>query len=107
MYTTIHHTYPTLLGTTNLALRNLRFGIDNMTGRSVIDVCEICAIKLQFFDEQLPSAMYGKIGECYADIIEYSRNKILLYVGHSMRCVVHRQSIDTLLKNWEVIILLL
>ena len=49
VYTTIHHTYPTLIGTTNLAPHNLRFSIGNIAGRATIGVCEICARTLQFF----------------------------------------------------------
>ena len=39
VYTTIQHIHPTLIGTTNLAPHNLRFGIGNITERAIIDVC--------------------------------------------------------------------
>ena len=99
VYTTIKHIYPTLIGTTNLAPHNLRFGIGNITERATIGVCEICATILRFFNERLPNEMDGKVGEYYADIIEHSLKKVLLYMGHSTRCVAQQQRTETLLDK--------
>lgn len=94
MYTITRHTYPTLIGTTNLAPHKLRFSIGNITERATIGVCEICATILYFLDNRLPNTRDGKVGEFYADIIEHSIKKVLLYMGHSIRRVAHQQKIE-------------
>ena len=99
MHATTQYACPTLIGTTNLAPHNLRFGIFSIKGRETNGVGETFATSLRFFNERLPNEMDGKVGECYADIVEHSLNKALLCMGHSMRCVSQKHRITTLLDK--------
>ena len=101
VYSTIQHTYPTLIGSTDLAPHNIGFGIGSNTANVSKGKCEICATILRFFDVRLPNALDGKVGEHYIDIIEHARDKVLLYMGHSMRCVAQQQRINILINSSE------
>ena len=76
-----------LIGSTDLAPHNIGFGICSNTANLSEDKCEIFATIVRLFDVRRPNALDGKVGEHYKDIIEHARDKALLYMGHSMRCV--------------------
>ena len=89
----MHHAHPSLIGTIDRVPYNLRLDIGNIAGIATIGVCEICTTMLRLFDQKLPNAMYGKVGEYYADIIGNLIKKVCMCVGHSMWCVTHQHRI--------------
>ena len=43
-------------------------------------------VVIRFFKKLLPTAVDGKLGLYYSDIINFSLHKLILYMGHNVRC---------------------
>ena len=56
--------------------------------------CGTCSAIVRFFELRLPEAFGGKLGECYGDIIGHSLGKVILFMGHALRCVAQQKQIE-------------
>ena len=86
IYSIVQHQYPQVVSTTSKKHHNISFAIGNPNVEVEAGTCNYCDLICQFFKENLPQAIDGSLGKFYADIIENSFQKVLLYMGHSLRC---------------------
>ena len=98
IYSAIQHKYPRLIGTSEMAPHNVRFLIGCSDATSIVGTCSLSETILQFFKELLPNVIDGKIGEHYSDIVDHSLEKVILYMGHSLRCRIQQMRIKEI-KN--------
>ena len=99
IYAAAQHQYPLLIGTTDNPSHNMGFSIGNSSFSASDESCNLCYGMISFFKDRLPTAIDGKIGEFYSDIIEHSLQKLLLYLGHSMRCKIQQHRIQDVLSQ--------
>ena len=62
------------------AIHSVGYGVENPTA-GMSGGCGTCATVLRFFDERLKQSFDGKLG----DILVHSKEKVVLYMGHSIR----------------------
>ena len=86
-----------LLGTSNLPPHNIGFAIGNKNKSIEKGNYNICEVVIRFFKIILPTNVDGKIGLYYSDIIKYFFHKIILYMGHSVRCKAQQVRIKEIL----------
>ena len=109
VYAAIQHQFPILIGSTDLPSHNIRFAIGNLKSYKGLGTCELCDVFLRFFKDRLPTAIDGKIGCHYSDIIEHCLDKVILYLAHSVRCKAQQRRIKELmsLSKGEVLVITL
>ena len=96
VYSTVQHSFPELLGSSDSSLHSVPFGLGHPDKAGSTGACGTCASIMRFFEDRLPSAMGGVLGREYQDIIDHSRDKALLYMGHSVRCAAQQDRISKL-----------
>ena len=94
VYSAVQHLYPKLIGTTDNAQHNVRFGVGNGDAAVGSSGCSTVSAVVRFFEDRLPAAFGGKLGEHYGDIIHHSLEKVILYMGHALRCVAQQKRIE-------------
>ena len=84
VYAAIQHTYPKLVGTSDLPPHHIGYSVGDLYSQynTIEGTCGICELVLRFFKERLPASIDGKLGLYYSDIIENSLQKLILYMGH-------------------------
>ena len=96
VYSTVQHLYPKLVDTTTNAPHNISFGVGDSLVTPGGGSCSVCSTVIRFFEERLPSSFGGKLGGKYKDIVKWSLEKVILYMGHVVRCAAQQKQIKTL-----------
>lgn len=75
----------------------------------VFGSCNVCEVIIRFFKERLPIAIDGRIGYCYLGIVDYCLDKVIIYLGHVLRCRVQQLQIKKIMlqsKGKTVVIIM-
>lgn len=99
IYSTVQHQYPQAIGSTSKKSHNISFSVGNKDVDVHNGTCQYCDLILQFFKEYLPNAIDGSVGKYYSDIINYSFDKVFLFMGHALRCAAQNVRIKKLQKR--------
>ena len=86
VYSTVQHLYPKLIGTTTNAPHNIALAVGDAAAEAGGGSYSTCSAVVRFFEERLPAAIGGQLGQQYGDIIGHSLEKVILYMGHALRC---------------------
>lgn len=96
VYSTVQHLYPKLVDTTTNAPHNIRFGVGDSSATPGGGSCSVCSTVIRFFEDRLPSSFGGRLGAEYDDIVKWSLEKVILYMGHIVRCAAQQKQIKAL-----------
>ena len=86
VYSIIQHRFPNKIGSSELAPHKIDYALGENDSSCAPGTCLLCEIILRFFKEHLVDAIDGKIGEFYSDIVDHCIDKVVIYLGHSLRC---------------------
>jgi hypothetical protein len=99
VYAAVQHRFPKLIGTTEKAPHNMSYAVGNDNATCSEGTCEVCEVILRFFKERIPSAIDGRIGLYYSDIIDHCLEKVIIYMGHALRCRVQQIRIKQIMSQ--------
>jgi len=96
VYSTVQHLFPKLIGTTDAAPHNIKFAVGDESTSAGGGSCSTCSTIIRFFEGRLPEAVGGRVGSEHGEIVKHSLEKVLLYMGHSVRCAAQQKQIESL-----------
>lgn len=85
-YTVVQHKLPKLIGSSNMASHHVSYAVGYSSIVVSEGICNTSETILYFFKSYFPSVIDGRIGKYYSYIVEHCVEKVILYMGHVVRC---------------------